>query len=157
MYKYCSQLGQSFREYLDDIYHIVKLLLSVSFILIGFCHLTAEYLVNNYSLVYHTDFNSQLINLQYILLSWIKVIGVALIGQGLLLLKTKPNFFGLTCLPIDKMSIYILLINIGFLIALFHPSVSINRFLGLPSVILLCVYTAFYIFHVILNLIFVKR
>lgn len=156
MYKYCNQLGQSYREYLDDIYHIIKLVLSISFILVGFCHLTAEHLVNNYGWVYHTDFNSQLINLQYILLSWIKVIGVGLIGQGLLLLEIKPNFFSLSCFKLDRLSLYMLLINIGLLVALFHPSLNLDSFFWLPSVILICFYIAFYLIHVILNLIFVK-
>lgn len=156
MYKYCNQLRQPFREYLDDIYHIVKLFISVSFILVGFCHLTADYLVNMYGLVYHTDFNSQLINLQYILLSWIKVIGVGLIGQGFLLLMIKPKYFRLSCFKMDKKSLCILLINIGFLIALFHSSVNLNLFFELPAVILICFYIAFYIIHVILKLIILK-
>lgn len=140
MYKICKNRDFEGGVFLEDFYYFLKHLIALLSILIGLCHLPADYLVNRYTMLYETNFNAQELHPQLIMLSWVKVIGVFLMVQGGLMLWQKNKSMLLSQEKQLKLLCFQLCINVALLISLFHPMVSISHLIWLPAVMVVLVH-----------------
>jgi hypothetical protein len=136
--------------YLVDGYHFGQLLLAMAFVIIGACHLPAEYLVNQYTHIYHTDFNAQASHPQLIMLSWVKCIGVLLIIQGTLMwVMRKPSMTDFMSGSL-KWVAFQTLINVALIYSLWHAQANTGYMIHVPAIILVMVHSVIQTIYIFL-------
>ncbi len=153
MYKYCHCTNHMLCNQLKDVYHISKLLISIAFFLVGVCHLFAEFMVVHYSKVYYVDFNSLMSNIQIITLSWVKIVGIVMMIQGILLWKNKPAFSIWSLKITISQNMFPIFISLFLIFVLFHPQANLYFFFWLPSVLLIIFYFLYYVLYLVIYLI----
>lgn len=153
MYKISNIWHQIWISSFKDIIYLVQHVLSFALMIIGISHLPAEFLVQDYTQIYHTDFNAQQAYTQLILLSWVKCIGVLLILQGVLMWRYRLHFH-LCSNHHDLKPLGVqLLIDIALLFSLWHISADIKYFFIAPAIIVVLIHLSSLLIYLILYII----
>jgi len=152
MYKLYNK-HQLWLLWIKETLHFTQLLLPFALVIIGISHLPSEYLVQDYTRIYHTEFNAQPYNPQLIMLSWVKCIGIILIVQGVITWRIKS----LHIKKETKKYIYWVLIsfivNFALAFVLWNTQADLLIYVTVPAIILASVSFFLYLVYIVLYLI----